>query len=1253
MITFSFDRTFAVQTYANGLILYNSVDIFNMYVYSQWQNLDFMVGENQGACITKDNNWVLSTIRLFGVYLLNVQNKTNPVLVDYYINSGGESVYISEISNYAYLVDGTKGFAIIDTSFFPKINIISRVELPGYTVTMLPLQDEQYILVTQEEKGMVTLIDIRNKQFPQIINTATYESQNSQSLCMTQTKDYIFLGASLGILMMPLFSDVYIHTDVNAIIVDSITGTTEIQQLQKATIIGNKINFEINDEYVFSVGQTIQFNFNILYPKAQNMRISKIYFYQNEEVRDLPSTFTFNIFEQSLQFYVDQSLQANNQVTPNLNIILIWTTIPLDKNSFQYSSEDSNDLGVTSSTQSALIYQYLLDQDVIDSNSIINENYDFNKSFKLDSQFQRILLDPQNMDQHYYQLVMSHIMQKINLTIKRSCYVNPIKFYVISSLTFNNSNSDQFISTNQQSDISIIIQINSSEGKLVQYAETSVVTYMTAQQDQLKIQGTLQNVNSILKKKVIFANNTQITTSYSPNVTITVIDNINYPLIQTFKIQESNFIVLKKQLQINQQNSLQYQIQQQYSDSIIDIESDISISFSQNTFFVSDSQQISYSFFYLNKNGTYVQTPANMWLQQQNDKLNFKGKTTSSMFGLVYKFKIVASDGYTQAEDYFYITVKGIPFQYLFNLLFKILGPLVAILGVYKQRYSLYNIIYKNKVTFSIEEAKCGQIYHKEIIFVGNIQEVAKNTLNKLFKAVLDKQKSQNQKDEQQISYNKNENEQDQVDQESSNYSIEFSKYQINKYSNFVNRVSKKEISKVIKNIMTFSKHKRNSLLEQKYLDLNGNLIFSKVVNDILSYNIFPKSNCFDTLHEFQFELNNQNSRIHRALRAQISRFFLSLDKMTQEIYEYIKFYCYSNNLKSQNDWFRTIVIIKYETENQIKNKDKVFPNLYLNIETLFDIFKTLNLFQNHEIQETPKNFQSLLKIIQNNKLDFNMYLLREVFYADALGFSQIKISSFTPSIGLSMHLNDFNISQIVAYKKVKARRWMKPILRILNLEYSRYSLSKNMKLPSWLQLDQKNGKMILHGIPQQYDIENILIRIYGSNGYVVQQFILKVKNDEKWIDLNINRNQIDVIYTVADEQEQSNFVGYRLSNTEDQNQNLLFEIKRQKSIFSERNESLSPNSNFFAKLNNEILPILSFDCKTPQSIKNDYEFKTKCNNKNEIYRPFNLKLNNELLMTEENRLQTSLQSPKQQNTQQSSQADILQSKKFIDTQLE
>lgn len=94
-------------------------------------------------------------------------------------------------------------------------------------------------------------------------------------------------------------------------------------------------------------------------------------------------------------------------------------------------------------------------------------------------------------------------------------------------------------------------------------------------------------------------------------------------------------------------------------------------------------------------------------------RLNFKGTTKSDMYRDVYYFKVVAFDGYTKVEDYFTVRLNGIPFAYIMNLLFKILGPIVAILGLYQKRCTFFNIIFSKNSTFSEEIAVCDTYYKK------------------------------------------------------------------------------------------------------------------------------------------------------------------------------------------------------------------------------------------------------------------------------------------------------------------------------------------------------------------------------------------------------------------------------------------------------------------------------------------------------------------------------------------------------------
>ena len=54
-----------------------------------------MHGESQDSIMTKDNRYIIGTIRYYGIYALDTLNKTSLVLVDYVETRGGESISIS------------------------------------------------------------------------------------------------------------------------------------------------------------------------------------------------------------------------------------------------------------------------------------------------------------------------------------------------------------------------------------------------------------------------------------------------------------------------------------------------------------------------------------------------------------------------------------------------------------------------------------------------------------------------------------------------------------------------------------------------------------------------------------------------------------------------------------------------------------------------------------------------------------------------------------------------------------------------------------------------------------------------------------------------------------------------------------------------------------------------------------------------------------------------------------------------------
>ncbi|EAR92691.2 hypothetical protein TTHERM_00320370 (macronuclear) [Tetrahymena thermophila SB210] len=1119
MIVFSLDARYAVQTYNVGLIIYDSMDIFNIKVLSRWNNLDFMIGQNEGACFTKDNKWIYSTIRFFGVYLLNVEDKTNPILTDYVRTNGGENVKISQSSNFIYLLDGVKGFAIIDANYAPKLQIISRIKLSGYTIDMLLLQEEKYVLITQSYRGFLTLIDINDKKYPQIVYTINYGNQFSMALCLTQTTQHLFVSTNGGMLVLPTSSQVQIHTKVNLINQNNQTGQKQIIKLDKITQEFNKYGLNLYQEYLFSVGQNIQFDFAILYPIDSNMQITRIFQYINGQSQQIPSFFQFNQFQQSVIFNVDKSLINFNSAKPNLNILLIKTVIPLNLNSFVFKPEELDGKYATNTTQSQLIYQYLCDKNII-INGILNDLYNF-PPINLESQFQTELLDPSIIPENNYQQIISKITERIQLTLMKSFYINSIKFYVQTSLFFDNQNSIQFIQTNSQNTILITLSIQTSDGKLIFKSKSNIAFQLSEKQDQLAISGNLEIINKVLHNKIIFANNTQITAQISPNITLTIQDNLNYPLTEQLSIYDSQFIIIKEQLKISSDNNLQNQFNYKFQGGIVDIESDITFSFKQNTFIVSDVQDLTYQFLYLQSPNQYIQIPSNFWLLQiSSNQLLFKGSTTQSMYQKSYTFKIIASDGYTKAEDTFTIKVSGIPLSYILNLLLEIFGPIIFFLSLFRKRNIFLNVIFEKTVTFSQEIAIIDEFYLKKIIILGDIQKQSKDILSQLFNQI------QNLKI---VEINKNQKQDRETKNKKNNFHLSYedvfdnlqNQDDLQKQSFILlpnqNNQYPQNFAKLIQNLKKQKVHIAHSTLEKRYMDQKGNILMSVVIKDILKYKIYETNKLVD----FQQDIKNTDSKIYRAIRAQIARYFLNLDQRSFLLYNYIKQICIKTQ-GCQNDWFKAIVDLQFQHENEnnyLQRNMTTFPQLKLKYGVLLHIFQIFELVP-QQFKEQIDTFDQFFQICQDYITQINIYLIREVLFADVLGFSTEEPSKFRVAIGQSLHIDQQNIKQIIALKKKKISKWLRPLFQLLNIEYSQHEIYKNMRLPSWLNLDQRNGVIILYGIPQLDDIDEYLIRIQDNTEYVILQFLLKVNQNQN---KKNSQNDIDKIYGVTNEIQYKN----------------------------------------------------------------------------------------------------------------------------------
>ncbi|KAL4488957.1 hypothetical protein ABPG72_005744 [Tetrahymena utriculariae] len=396
-----------------------------------------------------------------------------------------------------------------------------------------PIKNDEYLLVAQADSGMLSLIDIQNVTAPKLISTYQKKQQLAFGICTSPNQEYSFILNAQGTIALPLKSQVLIHTEF---------------QLINNIGSGKHTYTRIQKDQKLLEGKNILFNFVFLYPSS-GIKIDSVRYYFNFQIKDLPFWINYDYNNQIFGLKIDKSgLDTSHLSEANQNIILLQILLPVQASQFQYNSSDFQ----TSPDQVQKIYNYLQQSNLLDSSEYITDSFDAEKNL----QFQ---LSGINSSQKLIDAVL--------LTLQRSYYINPVQFYIESSLKLDIRNLKTPIQTlSQQAQFQL--QVKQNEGKFVTRSFQGVIFSTNSDQAQLVLQGSLKSINSVLSQKIIFANQASWN---SISVTFTLIDEVNYDVSQTAFLQDCVFISQKQKLQRNADLSLQQQFNRQYADAVINI----------------------------------------------------------------------------------------------------------------------------------------------------------------------------------------------------------------------------------------------------------------------------------------------------------------------------------------------------------------------------------------------------------------------------------------------------------------------------------------------------------------------------------------------------------------------------------------------------------------------------------------------------------------------------------------------------------
>ncbi|KAL4460453.1 hypothetical protein ABPG74_000204 [Tetrahymena malaccensis] len=1061
-IVLSNDLNYLLSSNDNGILLLDASRPPTLKLLTSWTVLPFMTGENAGVMITHDNKYIIGTVRNYGFYVLDATVKTKLIYKSSLQTLGAENIISSKYTDeYAYLLDGFKGVAILDLTVLPQISILSRIPLQGWANFQVLVNQDKYLLTVVMENEMLILIDIQDKKNPQILSKYQYQTQSAHSICLSTDEKFSYINNQFGTITLPLVSKVKIHTEFQKINVQA-NGSQLLESLSK-------------DENLL-VGQYIQLQFVFIYP-VNGIKIVSVNFYSQFQKLPLPFWMNYNQENGIVQIKVDKSgLDSNNLYAPNLNTILLKVITPLYPTSFQFDSQEVK----TNSIESQQIYSALQNINLIDAMGYVTDLFDPQKSLYFE-------LNGKNYTKRFYQMTQ--------LVMQQSISINPVIFYIENSLSINITDLKNPIKTLSDT-VSLLLSVDSLHGKFVMQGFTGVIASTNDSQNQIKLEGSLSNINSILSKSLIFANTTNM---QAIDVTITVIDGINYDVTQVQLISSCIFIKQKDQIQKNINNSLQLQFNKQQTNGQVDILTFFSISFAKNSFIVKDVETINYSVFLL-QGLEYKQLTSDDWIQFQDvsGQIQISGMPPASSFKKAFYLKVVATDGYTQDFDIFYINASGLPLVLVFDILIKVLGPTFALLGLYKYKSYVLNIIFVKKITYSSETAYVGQKFFKKITLADDQLEKSQLLFNEFLqkfkknKEQLNKQQQfQTKKQEKEIKdlpKNKNESSLKQND-------IEQNFHPLRRLKILTDHPSKNDdyLKKSINIIKMSSQNPKKNFLENEYLDKDGSVNMQKIIREILiqnySFNLKGKKIFASSLLS---SLKNSESVIFNGVKAMAVRYFLKLDLRSYQIYKYIKYYAKKYHNYTNNDWYKLIITINPTEDKDYYDSPVPFSQLVLNEQQLNLILIDLQVHN-----KIGQSFDSL----QN--LGINYHLIKEALFADAKGLTENTRSVFFPSQGESIHLFQYEIQSVEAFKKVE-NTWFTKLRKAFNFEYASYGISKSQNLPNWLQLEYKKGVLILKGTPQSEDEESILIRIIDQDLQTIQQFMLNIVHEYSEKDFDI-----------------------------------------------------------------------------------------------------------------------------------------------------
>ncbi|EWS75996.1 transmembrane protein, putative (macronuclear) [Tetrahymena thermophila SB210] len=337
-ITLSKDETLFIFQSGNNIVFYEVSSIQFKYLNTFNINSSPIVKQSS-IVILNGFPYILVLIQEQSITAIQISNFNKPQISSVQESLGAVyGIQGTYQSHFCFIADGQQGISIIDLRELPNIVIMTKISLNGYQVNLSLLQNDNYIISSQQSGGQIQLINIFNINEPYIMSQTQFENESSIATEISQDLNHLLILNSQGIRILPIKTSFLINFEFSLL---QNTNSGQQQQTMQST-----------ENLILEVGQNLIVTLTSIYPQ-KNATITNAYFAQKNKLQTLPSWLSFDNHLNQLQINVTKEsltglIQNNNtNIQIKFNNVVFVTKVQLTETSFIYQDNNTGSYIIT------------------------------------------------------------------------------------------------------------------------------------------------------------------------------------------------------------------------------------------------------------------------------------------------------------------------------------------------------------------------------------------------------------------------------------------------------------------------------------------------------------------------------------------------------------------------------------------------------------------------------------------------------------------------------------------------------------------------------------------------------------------------------------------------------------------------------------------------------------------------------------------------------------------------------------------